>query len=220
MQMAFYSIPSRGDAAMQEELNAFLRSHRILTVHREFIQQGDNSYWALSVEYLEGPTPSGPASSRSGKSRVDYKEVLSPEEFALFASLRDWRKDAAEKEGIPVYAVLTNEQLAAIAKERPASTAQLQLIEGVGEAKAGKYADGVLACCAALECAGSTAFQKRRPDAALPKDSIHETHRTSLRPDRRTGKPAAGTTMPRTVGRRIATKTTRRTRTTTSVSDP
>ena len=52
---------------------------------------------------------------RGGKQRVDYKEVLSPADFALFAKLRDWRKATAEQEGIPVYAVLTNEQLAAIA---------------------------------------------------------------------------------------------------------
>jgi hypothetical protein len=67
--------------------------------------------WALAVEYLEGPALSGPGKTRGGKPRVDYKEVLSPADFALFAKLRDWRKTTAEKEGIPVYAVLTNECL-------------------------------------------------------------------------------------------------------------
>jgi hypothetical protein len=31
MQMAFYSIPARGDNGLQEDLNRFLRSHRVLT---------------------------------------------------------------------------------------------------------------------------------------------------------------------------------------------
>ena len=31
MQMAFYSIPARGDSGLQEDLNRFLRSHRVLT---------------------------------------------------------------------------------------------------------------------------------------------------------------------------------------------
>jgi hypothetical protein len=44
MQMAFFSIPARGDAEMQEELNLFLRSNRVLTVHREFVPQGENSF--------------------------------------------------------------------------------------------------------------------------------------------------------------------------------
>jgi hypothetical protein len=41
MQMAFFSMPARGDAGIQEELNVFLRSHRVLTVHREFVPQAD-----------------------------------------------------------------------------------------------------------------------------------------------------------------------------------
>ena len=105
------------------------------------------AFWALAVEYLEGPAPSGPGSGdgRGGKQRVDYKEVLSPADFALFAKLRDWRKATSETEGIPVYAVLTNEQLAAIATKRPETAAQLREIEGIGEAKAGKYGEAVLA---------------------------------------------------------------------------
>lgn len=150
MQMAFYSVPARGDAGLQEDLNRFLRSHRVLTVHREFVGQGENSFWALAVEYLEGAAPSGPGSGdgRGGKPRVDYKEVLSPEDFALYARLRDWRKAAAERDGVPVYAVLTNEQLAGIAAKRPESLAGLKEIEGLGDAKAGKYGAEVLAVVA------------------------------------------------------------------------
>ena len=40
MQMAFFAIPARGDAGLQEDLNRFLRSHLVLTVHREFVSQG------------------------------------------------------------------------------------------------------------------------------------------------------------------------------------
>jgi superfamily II DNA helicase RecQ len=165
MQMAFYSIPARGDAGLQEDLNRFLRSHRVLTVQREFVAQGDNSFWALAVEYLEGPAPSGPGSARAGKPRVDYKEVLSPEDFALFAQLREWRKAVAEREGVPVYAVLTNEQLAAIATHRPASAAELREVEGLGEAKAAKYGEGVLAVVAAPDSLGPDGAEASPPGA-------------------------------------------------------
>ena len=47
MQLSFYAIPARGDAGMQEELNRFLRSHRVLTVHREFVEQGDKAFGPL-----------------------------------------------------------------------------------------------------------------------------------------------------------------------------
>jgi superfamily II DNA helicase RecQ len=156
MQMAFFSIPARGDNGLQEDLNRFLRSHRVLTVHREFVPRGDNSFWALGVEWLEGSAPSAPSVGKSGRARVDYKEVLSPADFALFAKLRDWRKTAAEAEGIPVYAVLTNEQLATIATKRLSTPAQVQAIEGIGEAKAGKYAAGVLEVVTQAGGSGST----------------------------------------------------------------
>ena len=43
MQMAFYSLPARGDSGLQEDLNRFLRSHRVLTVHRDSVTQGQPS---------------------------------------------------------------------------------------------------------------------------------------------------------------------------------
>ena len=48
-----------------------------------------------------------------GRPRVDYKEILSADEFAVFVRLREVRKQLAATEAIPVYAVCTNEQLAA-----------------------------------------------------------------------------------------------------------
>jgi hypothetical protein len=47
-----------------------------------------------------------------GRPKIDYKDVLKPEEFEVFSRLRDWRKSVAEKEAVPGYTVLTNEQLA------------------------------------------------------------------------------------------------------------
>lgn len=189
MQMSFYAIPARGDGGLQEDLNRFLRSHRVLTVHREFVAQGDNSFWALAVEYLEGPAPSGSGAGagdgRGGKQRVDYKEVLSAEDFALFAKLRDWRKATAEQEGIPVYAVLTNEQLAAIASKRPETVGQLRDIEGIGEGKAGKYGDGVLAIVSAggspsvatMTGGDSNGSAKDGTEVVPSGDAAHETGR-------------------------------------------
>jgi superfamily II DNA helicase RecQ len=166
MQMAFFSVPARGDAGLQEDLNVFLRSHRVLTVHREFVGQGENAFWALAVEYLDGPMlAGGAAAARGGKDRVDYKELLAPADFALFAKLRDWRKAVAEKEGVPVYAVLTNEQLAAVATKRPASAAALREVEGIGEAKAGKYGSEVLGLMAAA--AGETAAGAGKVDKTV-----------------------------------------------------
>ena len=81
------------------------------------------------MEYLESASGGGqPPGGRLPK--VDYKEVLKPEEFEVFSRLRDWRKTVAEQEGVPVYVVFTNEQLAEMVRKRVASKAELGGIEG------------------------------------------------------------------------------------------
>lgn len=144
MQFRFLAISATGDAESEEDLNRFLRSHRVLAVHREFVSQGENSYWALTVEYLEGPTVGSAGAGKAGGSRVDYKQILSPEDFAVFVKLRQWRKAAAEEDGVPVYTIFTNEQLAEIVRLRVESKAALGKIEGIGEGRLKKYADAVL----------------------------------------------------------------------------
>jgi superfamily II DNA helicase RecQ len=70
--------------------------------------------------------------------------VLKPQEFEVFSRLRDWRKAVAEKEGVPVYVVLINEQLAQIVQKKTNTKAGLKVIEGVGDARVEKYGDAIL----------------------------------------------------------------------------
>jgi len=64
---------------------------------------------------------------------------------ALFDRLRDWRKGRAEEEKVPAYVVFTDLTLQAIAEVKPADTAALLRINGIGSAKLDKYGEEVLA---------------------------------------------------------------------------
>lgn len=75
----------------------------------------------------------------AGKSKVDYREVLSPEDFAVYAKLREARKQIAQQEAVPIYTVFTNEQLAQMVQGRATSRAELEKIMGVGDARLEKY---------------------------------------------------------------------------------
>ena len=86
---------------------------------------------------------SGPVSPRKGK--IDYREVFNEPDFALFARLRNLRKTLAEQEGVPAYALFTNEQLAAMVHQRVTSKAALSAIDGVGTARIDKYGEAFLA---------------------------------------------------------------------------
>ena len=152
MQFKLFSIPAMGDAEAEEELNRFLRSHRAVSVQKELVVNGDTPCWCICVEYLlNSQLPEGKG---GGRSRVDYKEILSADDFAVFVRLRETRKELAGREAIPVYAVSTNEQLAEMAKSRATTLADLKKIDGFGDAKAEKYGETFLAT---IRLAGSSA---------------------------------------------------------------
>ena len=147
MQFRVFSIPAFGDAEGENDLNAFLRSHRVVSVRREVVQIEGTSYWSFCIEYVEGGSGAlrnGAGKRGESRARVDYQQVLSPPDFALFLQLRDVRKELAAREGVPVYAVCTNEQLAAMSKGRSSTVAELKKIEGLGDAKAEKYGAALL----------------------------------------------------------------------------
>ena len=77
---------------------------------------------------------------------VDYKQVLSAPDFAAFASLCELRKQLAQAESVPVFAVFTNEPQAAVVTQRCTSLAALGAIDGIGPARLDKYGAAVLAC--------------------------------------------------------------------------
>jgi len=156
MALRFFTIPVRAPAEAERELNAFLASHRVLTVERRFVDAGENSLWAICVDFLAG-APAEEAGARVRENKIDYKQVLTPAQFDVFARLRDVRRALAEKEGVPIYAVFTNEQLAEMVKSRATSKAALGRINGVGEARVEKYAGAILAVLAAA---------RPEPDAA------------------------------------------------------
>lgn len=137
MQLKAFTIPVHDDGAAIEEVNAFLRSHRILTVDRHFVQDGANSVWAICVSYLGNSMR--PQAISAKRPKVDYREVLSQTDFALFARLRVLRKQLAEREGVPAYALFTNEQLAEMVQRGVHNAAELKEIDGVGDARIEKY---------------------------------------------------------------------------------
>jgi DNA helicase II / ATP-dependent DNA helicase PcrA len=66
----------------------------------------------------------------------------------LFLRLREWRRGIAKEQGVPAYVVFSDATLAVIADRRPASTAELAAIPGVGQVKLDRYGAAVLALCA------------------------------------------------------------------------
>ena len=144
-----FPIPVYNPEEKEGELNRFLGSHKILTIHKEIVREQSGNYVCFVVEYLtqgqkEGMTE--PSKEKNAKKdRVDYKEILSSEDFQLYLRLKDWRKLAGEKQdNAPLYTIFTNEQLAQICEKKVSSKTDLKKIPGIGDIKADNYGEDVI----------------------------------------------------------------------------
>ena len=144
MKIKFFWIPARDSHAAEAELNIFLAVNRVVQVEKSFCPDADGPGWALCVQWLPGaPDESGALLGVKG-SRVDYREILDEPTFRIFSALRIWRKDRATADGVPIYTVATNEQLAAISRERVLTAGALQKLVGFGTVWMTKCANSVL----------------------------------------------------------------------------
>ena len=144
LQYASFLLPLYSGSVEQDEMNRFLRGRRIVQTRKELIASENVSSWAILVEYLDSQEKN--TGEQQAKSKIDYKEILSAGDFSLFSKLREVRKKLAEENGLPVYAVCTNEQLAEIAKRKPKNLTECMKIEGIGQSKADKYVPALLEC--------------------------------------------------------------------------
>ena len=160
MKYHFFTITAQLPESGQNALNAFCAQHRVVALEKQFVAQGMESFWSICVTVIEGTGVVRANDSLPGKrgDRIDYKEVLGEQDFAIYAELRNLRKSLAEQEGVPAYALFTNEQLAAMVTQRTQTLTDLGSIDGIGKSRLEKYGElfvGVL----------QGAFASRLPDS-------------------------------------------------------
>ena len=140
MKYHFFTISAQAPESGQQALNQFCGQHRVVTVEKYFVEQGIDSFWSVCVTTVDSAI-SAPGTKRD---RIDYKEVLNEQDFSVFAELRDLRKALSEQEGVPAYALFTNEQLAQMVTRRVDTAEALGGIEGVGKSRQEKYGEQFL----------------------------------------------------------------------------
>lgn len=66
-----------------------------------------------------------------------------PNSESLFRKLKEWRLKKAAEEGVPAYVIFHDSTLLEISRLRPASTAALLSVRGIGKIKYQRYADEI-----------------------------------------------------------------------------
>lgn len=120
-----------------QELNVFLASHRITAIKKTIVCRDTCPAIVFIVEYLDQTNRSESTDPRGSK--IDYRKTLTPEQFEIYSRLRDVRKAIADQEGVPVYTILTNAQLADIVTRDVTEIAGLHSVPGIGQARIDKY---------------------------------------------------------------------------------
>jgi superfamily II DNA helicase RecQ len=174
MQFKIFTIPVSDDGTAIEEMNRFLRGHKALEVEQQLISTKVGSQWHFCVKYLANAAPPIDVARPQNLSRVDYKEVLDEKAFAVFSALREIRKKIAEEDGLPVYAVFTNEELAGIASLERIAAEGIKKVKGVGEKKVERFGRRLLDYYAAA--AATTTTTTTAAAAAAPPEQGAAAH--------------------------------------------
>lgn len=139
MQVKLFTIPINNIDNYNEELNKFLRTHKVIEVDKHLVQNGVSYNWCFYISYI------GEIQDKySSKKKIDYMNVLDKETFAVFSKLRQIRKQIAVKHAISAFIVFTDAELAEIAKLKELTVNNLRTIKGIGDKKAEKYGSELL----------------------------------------------------------------------------
>ncbi len=138
MQIQIFNIPLTDAGELLVEMNRFLAGHKVLEVEQRFFQNEKGGYWSFCIRHINGAVPGGFVPG-GGKGKVDYRQVLPENEFAVFSRLREIRKALAADDGVPAYAVFTDEELAGIARLGEPTEKIMASVPGIGEKKMARY---------------------------------------------------------------------------------
>lgn len=137
MRMKFFVVPALDPVQAEADLDRFLAAHRIVRIDRQLVTDRTGTFWVMAVEYTERASTE-PAPGKKPR-RIDYKEVLSEEDFRVYAALRELRKTIAEREAVPAYTIFNNAQLAEIVQGRLRTLKDLGSVGGVGPSRIESY---------------------------------------------------------------------------------
>lgn len=117
----------------------------VVSVVEHFFTHAGLPRLLLIVHWQAPPDPNRrvPAPQRRATGD-DPRMELTADERPIFDRLRAWRTSRSTAEAVPPYVILTNRQLADLARARPTTLVGLREIPGLGEAKGAKYGEEIL----------------------------------------------------------------------------
>jgi len=151
MPVRVFTIPfdPHLEVFQDEEFQKFLLNKQINVLRPEFFRIRDKAYWSVFVEYdVVDRTRSNP-----------IPKELNEQQRLLFQRLREWRKETAEAEKVPVFIIATDRELAQIILHAPHTFEALRSIKGCGKKKTERYGKALIDLIKAFHDPGSLALR-------------------------------------------------------------
>lgn len=117
-----------------EIVTEFCLNKRVHKLESQFFQQEGKAYWSVSVHY-----------DIVTKGEDKTRALLDENEKVLYERLREWRKETAHADGIPVYLIANNKQLVEVIRRNVQTLESLKSIKGFGRKKIENYGRRLLA---------------------------------------------------------------------------
>jgi ATP-dependent DNA helicase RecQ len=124
-----------------ESLQAFTADKEVIDFSEHFFLYENTPYLTLVLAYRLAVDDGG----KRPLPRPDPRRELAEDEKQAYDALKAWRAARARAEGLPPYLIASNKQLTKMIKLRAATRTALTRIAGIGETKAAKYGEDILA---------------------------------------------------------------------------
>lgn len=112
---------------------------KVLEIKRELVKDAEKACWAICISFL--PIVNGEQAAGYIKGKTDYKEILNEDEFKVFCRLRKIRKQIADEDAVPAFAVFTDQELSEVTKLKEISVSAIKQIKGIGTKRMDKYGE-------------------------------------------------------------------------------
>lgn len=130
---------SRNEIFEESDFQNFLLNKHVHALHPQFFMHDGQAYWSVFLTYEEILPRNAPG------------EKLCDAERALMNRLREWRKDKADREGVPVFIIATNQHLLDIVRLVPKTLEGLRQVHGFGRKRSERHGQEIVGIVKAFQ---------------------------------------------------------------------
>lgn len=142
MPIRIFTIPFNEETQTFHDdlVQQFCLNKRVHRIETKFFMRNNTPFWTVAVHYgtiLSEDKPVLVAGLHGDEHGLDEQQRV------LYLRLKEWRKEVAELQGVPVYIICKNVALTAMIVNRCTTVESLKLIKGFGKKKIEQYGKAI-----------------------------------------------------------------------------